>query len=74
MEDLTVNNADLTLKTEALFEHGAVVFGSVADFKTWLGRKNFFFDKNPPAAFLQTEDGMKFIDDRLTGIEYGDNA
>ncbi|MGB5941465.1 MAG: antitoxin Xre/MbcA/ParS toxin-binding domain-containing protein [Leeuwenhoekiella sp.] len=58
----------------ALFKHGKEVFGSFDDFSTWLQLPNFFFDKRPPADFMTTFSGTKFIDDRLTGMEYGDNA
>ena len=57
-----------------LLKHGIEVFGTEEDFKRWLNTINFFFDKKAPVEFLNADDGIKFIDDRLTGIEYGDNA
>jgi uncharacterized protein (DUF2384 family) len=58
----------------SLFKHGSSVFGSMEKFKDWLYSENFFFNKKPPYAFLKTISGIRYIDDRLTGLEYGDNA
>jgi uncharacterized protein (DUF2384 family) len=58
----------------SLFRHGKDVFGSVVNFKRWLDKDNFFFEKKSPRTFMDTVSGIKFIDDRLTGLEYGDNA
>ena len=57
-----------------LFNHGKSVFGSLDLFIRWLHSDNFYFDKKPPAEMLSTLEGIKFIDDRLTGMQYGDNA
>ena len=57
-----------------LLKHGIEVFGTEEGFKRWLNTINFFFDKKAPVEFMNTGDGIKFIDDRLTGIEYGDNV
>ncbi|HEY8781625.1 MAG TPA: MbcA/ParS/Xre antitoxin family protein [Mucilaginibacter sp.] len=71
---MTTEN-DISPKTlDLLFEHGIEVFGTKKSFTTWLEKENFFFDKKAPAEFMKTEAGIKFIDDRLTGIEYGDNV
>jgi len=58
----------------ALFKHGLDVFGEITGFKEWLNKPNFHFDKKAPINFIDTISGIKFIDDRLTGMEYGDNA
>ena len=57
-----------------LLAHGIEVFGTKENFETWLKKDNFFFDKKAPCDFMHTTEGIKFIDDRITGIEYGDNA
>ena len=57
-----------------LIKHGIQVFGSVEDFKKWLDTENFLFNAKRPVDFLTTSSGLKFVDDRLTGMEYGDNA
>jgi uncharacterized protein (DUF2384 family) len=58
----------------SLFAHGIEVFGSRKEFGNWLTTDNFHFDRAKPETFLNTVTGIMFIDDRLTGMEYGDNA
>lgn len=58
----------------SLFKHGIEIFGSEQSFKKWLDTKNVFFDQEKPSSFMDTASGIKFIDDRLTGMEYGDNV
>lgn len=58
----------------ALFKHGIEVFGTSKEFENWLNNKNFYFDNEKPEMFLNTVTGIKFIDDRLTAMEYGDNV
>jgi uncharacterized protein (DUF2384 family) len=58
----------------SLFKHGRKIFGSPERFKDWLNKENFHFNKKAPITFIDTISGIKFIDDRLTGLEYGDNA
>ncbi len=58
----------------SLIKHGTEVFDGAANFVEWLEGENFYFDKKAPITFMHTNSGMKFIDDRLTGMQYGDNA
>jgi len=58
----------------SLYRHGNKVFGSSSDFYAWLSEKNFFFDGQPPETILNTIAGIRFVADRLTSIEYGDNV
>ena len=58
----------------SLVKHGTTVFGSVKEFETWLNQENFYFDQKNPVFFLNTITGIKFVDDRLTAMEYGDNV
>ena len=58
----------------SLFRHGAEVFGSKEDFDTWLTSENFFFDGNSPDNYLNMISGIRFIDSRITAMEYGDNV
>ncbi|GAB2679432.1 hypothetical protein GCM10027036_36860 [Flavihumibacter cheonanensis] len=58
----------------ALMKHGINVFGSAKAFEQWLNTSNFHFDNSKPTTFLNTVTGIKFVDDRLTAIEYGDNV
>lgn len=57
----------------SLMKHGVDMFGSMKEFESWLNQENFYFDNKSPVAFLNTITGIKFIDDRLTAMEYGDN-
>jgi uncharacterized protein (DUF2384 family) len=46
----------------------------VEEFERWLNQENFYFDNKRPVAFMNTITGIKFIDDRLTAMEHGDNV
>jgi uncharacterized protein (DUF2384 family) len=50
------------------------VFGSAKEFDNWLHGENFYFDGKTPNVFLNTVTGIRFVDDSLTAMEYGDNA
>jgi len=58
----------------SLIKHGIEVFETKENFSNWLIKENFFFDKKAPIEYMNTNSGIKFIDDRLTALEYGDNA
>ena len=58
----------------SLFKHGIEVFGTPHQFKKWLTTSNFYFSNKEPERYMNTVSGIKFIDDRLTGIEFGDNV
>ena len=58
----------------AVFEKGRTVLGSAEAFDKWLDSSNFFFDGKKPISFLDTTSGMRYIFDRLTSMEYGDNV
>ncbi|MCO5230184.1 MAG: MbcA/ParS/Xre antitoxin family protein [Chitinophagales bacterium] len=58
----------------SLYKHGIEVFDSIENFDKWLITENFLLGKKAPMDFLDTVSGLKFIDDKLTAIEYGDNV
>ncbi len=58
----------------SLYKHGMDVFDNTEDFEKWLSVKNYLLDNKAPVEFLDTISGIKFIDNRLTAIEYGENA
>lgn len=58
----------------SLIKHGTTIFGSVKAFEAWLNQENFYFDQKSPVFFLNTITGIKFVDDRLTAMQYGDNV
>lgn len=58
----------------SLFHHGIAIFGTPDQFGEWLQKPNHFFDNDAPKHFLNTISGIKYTDDRLVAIEYGDNV
>jgi len=58
----------------SLYQHGSQVFGNSKNFDKWLETENFFFDNQAPKDFLSTSSGIRYTDDRLTAMEYGDNV
>lgn len=66
--------AEQVVMLRAVFEKGKTVLGSAEAFDKWLDSSNFFFDGKKPLAFLDTTSGMRYIFDRLTAMEYGDNV
>jgi putative toxin-antitoxin system antitoxin component (TIGR02293 family) len=58
----------------SLIKHGISVFATQKGFETWLNTDNFFFDSKSPISFLNTVSGIRYVQDRLTALEYGDNA
>lgn len=58
----------------ALFKHGIEVFGSTRAFEEWLDKENFYFDNQKPTTFMNTVTGIRFVDERLTAMQYGDNV
>ena len=58
----------------SLFKHGNEIFGSSEDFNNWLNEENFYFDGNRPVSYLNTVTGIRFVENRLTAMEYGDNV
>lgn len=58
----------------SLFNHGIDIFGTSDQFGEWLQKPNHFFDNDSPMNFLNTISGIKYTDDRLIAMEYGDNV
>ena len=58
----------------SLYNQGIQVLGSKEAFRTWLEKPNFHFDNQAPIEFFTTISGIRYIQDRLVGMEYGDNA
>jgi len=57
----------------AMVRHGLDVFGSSKSLSKWLHADNFMLGSKP-MNLLNTNSGVRLVDDRLTGMEYGDNA
>lgn len=58
----------------ALFKHGIAFFGSSEKFGEWLQKDNYYFDNDKPLNFLNTISGIRYTDDRISAMEYGDNV
>lgn len=58
----------------SLFKHGIDFFGTSNKFGEWLQKENYFFDNDMPINFLDTISGIRYTDDHLTAMEYGDNV
>lgn len=58
----------------SVFKHGNEVFGSMDEFFNWLDTENFYLDREKPYGYLKTVTGIRFVDDSLTAMEYGDNV
>lgn len=71
---LKSNTKEHILLLLALFKHGNAVFGSSKAFDKWLSTKNFYFDGQAPESLLNTITGIRFVDSRLTAMQYGDNT
>lgn len=72
-DKISNNLKEQVLLLVSLFKHGNAVFGSKLEFGNWLTSPNFFFDNQIPANFLNSITGIRFIEDRITAIEFGDN-
>lgn len=72
--NLKDNQKEQILLLLALVRHGISVFQSAKDFDKWLNTPNFFLDNHLPMEYLNTITGIRFIDDRLTAMEFGDNV
>ncbi len=72
--DIKENIKEHLILLVSLFKHGKEVFGSKNLFSDWLHRENFFFDNEAPIDYLKTITGIRYIEDRLTAMEHGDNA
>lgn len=73
-KEVSLMLAERVVTLISLFKHGIDVFGDVERFKEWLKTKNFLLGDKEPIEYFNTISGMQFVDDRLTGIEYGDNV
>ena len=72
--ELSINFKEKMVLLIALYKKGEFVFGSKEAFNSWLEKPNFQFNNTPPIEYFKSISGIRYIEDRLTGIEYGDNA
>lgn len=72
--DFKENIQEHILLLLSLIKHGIETMGTKEDLELWLNAKNYFFDDTAPSDFLNTVSGIRFVNDRLTAMEYGDNV
>ncbi len=72
-QELNIGLREHVLSLLSLMKHGKKLFGTSQNFKQWLMAENFFLDGKAPVDFLQTITGIRFIDEKLTAMEFGDN-
>lgn len=76
LEKKIVTEIDKHILTEEqylLSIKGIEIFGTSENFNKWLYTNNFYFDKKPPILMMDNIIGIKFINDRITGLNFGDN-
>jgi len=73
-QEININIKEHVLLLLSLVQHGKKIFLSMEKFGDWLNAENFYFNKKAPIDYLKTITGIRFIDDRLTAMEYGDNV
>lgn len=72
--EFKANTKEQVLLLLGMIKHGLQVFETREAFEQWLKKPNFFFDDRAPLSYLNTISGIRFVDDRLTALEYGDNV
>lgn len=72
--DIKILNKEQVILLISLFKQGTQLFGTSKNFELWLDTENFFFDYNKPFEFLKSISGIRFIEERLVAMKYGDNV
>ena len=62
------------LKSFALFDKGAEIFGSATDFHRWLNMPAYGLGNQMPFTLMDTITGIQLIEEELIRIEFGDLA
>lgn len=57
-----------------LSKRGIAALGTAELFAEWLQKENFNFGGNKPSDLLNTNSGIRLVDDRLENLKYGINA
>lgn len=72
--ELKENTKEHIVSILSLYKHGMEVFESKEQFEKWLTLPNPFLENKAPMDFMDTISGIQFIDNRLTAMEFGENA
>lgn len=73
-QEISIGTKEHVLLLLSLIQHGKALFGTIEMFSDWLHKENFYFDNHCPVTYLKTITGIRFVDERLTAMEYGDNV
>ena len=68
---LSPTESDRLLRTQRLLEHARSVFDDEKDARTWLSAPNDALSGESPLALLDTDAGVRLVDDVLTRLEFG---
>lgn len=68
---LSPTESDRLLRTRQLLEHARSVFDDDRDARTWLSAPNDALSGESPLALLDTDAGVRLVDDVLTRLEFG---
>lgn len=68
---LSPTESDRLLRTRQIFEHARSVFDDDEDARAWLSAPNDALSGESPLALLDTDAGVRLVDDVLTRLEFG---
>lgn len=71
---LDASLSEKLLKSFALFDKGAALFGSASNFHKWLNAPAYGLGNQLPFDLMDTITGMRLIEEELIRIEFGDLA
>lgn len=68
---LSRTESDRLLRTQRLFQHARSVFDDDKDARAWLSAPNESLSGESPLTLLDTDAGVRLVDDVLTRLEFG---
>ena len=68
---LSPTESDRLYRTRRLFEHARTVFDNEAAARTWLSTSNTALSDESPLSLLDTDAGVRLVDEVLTRLEFG---
>ena len=68
---LSATESDRLLRTQQLLEHARNVFDEGKDARAWLSAPNDALSGESPLALLDTDAGVRLVDEVLTRLEFG---
>ena len=68
---LSPAESDRLIRTRRLFEHALTVFDDDADARAWLSTPNDALSGESPLSLLDTDAGVRLVEEVLTRLEFG---